>query len=358
MNLLNKITKSRLALAMGAVLAISAVSCIEESENEVSGKGTSRIRLSTSDYSVVTLKPFAEQTVSYLNIYRDAVSEADMNQTVTVKLTISQDSLDAFNDREGADYLMVDPAWFSLYEAPSGEALAADGTSNTITFGPGESVKALRLEIDTNPMDLTAKYMLPVVITEASNGYEVKSTLQTAFVQALPINKYDAVYEVTGTMVDASNGTILHINEYRNSAGAVVTGNQQYALITSGERDNDVFDWDFYGNYYSPITSGSTYSRYGNFSAVFHFDVNDKIASVTNWWGQPNPTNGRYATVDPAAENQWTEAGIEGVGYRMHHPSVMGGAYNAGTPDAACTGCYGSSPRTVWAEEWENIGAR
>lgn len=344
MNILNKITKSRLSLALSAVLAVSAVGCIEESENEVMGKGTSRFRLSTSDYDVVTFTPFSEETKTYLTIYRDAISDADMNQTVTVKLTVSQDSLDAFNEREDATFNMVNPEWFTLYEAPNGTPLAVDGTSNTLTFKPGESVKSIRINIDTNPFDLTQKYMLPLVITDASNGYEITERLQTAFIQALPINKYDGVYEVEeGTMTDAVNPALAHINIYRNSAGAVVTGNQQYALITSGERDCDVFDWDFFGNYYAPISDTGTgsYSRYGSFSAVFHFDASDKIVAVTNFWGQP-ASNTRYASVDPDAENQWTEEGIEEVGYRMHHPSAMGS----------------EDPRTVWNEKWVYLEER
>jgi hypothetical protein len=329
MNMIKKIMNLKYFLGLALILS----ACIEEEGDSISGKGINKFRYSTPDFSVVTLKPFSIENKSVISIYRDAVSKSSMNESVTLELLISQDSLDAYNDREGTSFLLLDPAWYELSINPG-----------TITFAPGESVKTIRIEIDTNPFDLTEKYALPFVIKDPSGNYEIANSGSLAIVQTLPINKYDGVYEVTeGTMVDVTTGTLTHINDYRNSPGALVTGNQQYALITSGEKDCDVFDWDFFGNYYSPITSSGSYSRYGNFSAVFHFDTDDKIESVTNYWGQPNPSNGRYASVDPAATNQWSPAGIEGVGYFMHHPSAVP------TPPHI---------RTTWAETWVYLEPR
>jgi hypothetical protein len=61
MNISNKITKSKLALAIGALLVIGVASCIEDPENEVSGKGTSRFRLSTSDFDWLLLARFLKK---------------------------------------------------------------------------------------------------------------------------------------------------------------------------------------------------------------------------------------------------------------------------------------------------------
>ncbi len=326
-------------------------SCIEEWKDPLSGKGTRELRYSVNEFSVVTFKPFSTETKDLLTIYRDEISSSSTDKEVAFTFEINSDSLDAYNEEHETEFEVLPEEAYTLNVEPG-----------TVTFGPDESAKTITITLNTSLMDLATKYALPFVMKDASGGSSTKSNL--AIVQTLPINKYDGVYEATeGEMIDAANATLGHINIFRHSAAAADVGievgsNQEWALVTSGEVSCDVMDYNFFGGFNSTITSGASYSQYGSFSPVFHFDPEtDRIVAVTNRAGQP-AGNTRYATVDPEAANQWSEEGIEDVGYRMHHPTVMGGAYNAATPDAACEGCYGSEPRSVWSETWAYVGPR
>jgi hypothetical protein len=170
--------------------------------------------------------------------------------------------------------------------------------------------------------------------------YTIASTYKTT-VAALPIkNKWDGVYEVSGTMVDKTNATLGHINKYLSATGS---DPQQWELRTIGPATCVVYDNYFFGGNYAPISSGASYSQYGSFSIIVEFDpATDKVVKVTNYYGQP-AANGRYAQLDPTGINKYDPA-TKTVDIKYN---LVGGP-----------GVGANEVRSTWTETWTWIGDR
>lgn len=302
-------------LIMYAMLLFGVASCIEEGTNEVSGKGTNRVRFSAETFSLVTFKSDVVETKQLVNIYRDAISNGDMNKAVTVDFSISQDSLDSYNDANETDFVMLDPDAYTLSIEPG-----------QLTFAPGESVKTIEITFNPLVLDLSLKHVLPFLIKDASNGFEVNQRLALAIVQTLPINKYDGVYEATGdAWTDPVNGALTSAYPFN------------WELHTTGESSVAAFDPDVFGDYIMPILNAGDRSGYGSFTPEITFDdATGDILSIVNFYGQP-AGNTRSIVYDPAVGiNKWNEAdGSVDMTYKMKQtnqaaiaPEYIRGNYN------------------------------
>src|SRR5262249_42533392 len=93
-------------------------------------------------------------------------------------------------------------------------------------------------------------------------------------------------------------------------------------LITQGGSSVAMFD-NAIGTYAHSISANGGLSYYGNFAPVFNFDAQDKVASVTNFYGQPS-SNGRSAQLDESGANVWHSADNSiDVKYFMLQPAVI-----------------------------------
>ncbi|GIJ94322.1 DUF5018-related domain-containing protein [Capnocytophaga stomatis] len=118
----------------------------------------------------------------------------------------------------------------------------------------------------------------------------------TVTIEPLPIiNRFDGNYVLTGTMVDYTNNSLT--GKYPANV----------ALITQSENSVALYDFDVAQGYGHSLLSGSLNSHYGQFAPVFTIDDNNKVVSVTNYFGQPS-SNGRSAELDPSGENVWDPA--------------------------------------------------
>lgn len=272
----------KIGSSLALLLLLVTFACIEEGTDAVSGKGTKRFRIEADEFVIRTFTPGATETKSLITIYRDAISEADMNESVSLTLELNEDSLDAYNADNDESFLIVDPAAYSLSIPPG-----------TVTFAPGESAKTIRITLNTALLDLGLKYALPFVIKDATGGYEIKASNDKAIVQTLPINKYDGTYEVDGTLVDVINSAIDGSCAYPYTAELHTTGAKQVWLYDPG-----------YGDYYQRICFAPDISRYGGCGLQIDFDDNDNVVSVYNMQEDPLP-RGRYYVLNPSGENKF-----------------------------------------------------
>src|SRR5690349_360515 len=199
-------------MASLVLLGIGVTSCIEEGKDDISGKGTDEFRFDKGEFGVVTFKPnLAGQTSEFITIYRDAVSTATMDKSVTVSFLISEDSLDAYNLEHETEYIAADPSWYEL-SIPEG----------SLTFAPNEGAKTIHITLDTNPFDLSKQYVIPMVINNASAGYALNEGHNLSIVQTLPINQYDGVYSYGGSVGRYDGTTGAPANDGLD--GAIVDG--------------------------------------------------------------------------------------------------------------------------------------
>jgi hypothetical protein len=302
-------------LIMYAMLLFGVASCIEEPKDEISGKGTNRVRFNAETFSLVTFKSDVVETKQLVNIYRDAITTGDMNKSMTVEFSINVDSLDSYNDAHGTEFVLLDPDAYTLSIEPG-----------LLTFAPGESVKTIEITFNPLVLDLSQKHVLPFLIKDATNGFEVNQRLALAIVQTLPINKYDGVYEVTGdAWTDPVNGAITSAYPFT------------WQLHTTGENSVAAFDPDVFGDYIMPILNGGASSGWGSFTPEITFDnATGDIVSIVNFYGQP-AGNTRSVVYDPAVGiNKWNESdGSVDMTYKMKQtnqaalaPEFIRGNYN------------------------------
>lgn len=241
----------------------------------------------------------AKNTVQNLNLFEvnyDYVNAAASDITVTLVV-------------DNANVTKVNPTSLPLptssYTVPSLTLVIPKGSNLS---------EALKFNLLTTPLDATKVYGIGFTISAVSPaGISLPSNLKNVLYYFTVKNKYDGVYNVTGTMVDFAN--------------AALTGYfpMNYHLITTGTSSVDGFDPDVWEDYFVPIKSGTATSGYGSFCPQFVFDASNKITSVTNYFGQP-AGNGRSAELDPSGVNQWdpTTRTIR-VKFWMNQPSVIAG---------------------------------
>jgi len=320
------------------VLSAALSSCIKNKVTELGDKGTSRVRLAEAPDNVQYFSPFSNvKTVQLITVRRDAVSQSDVNQPLTVKLTAIADSIDVYNAATGQTFEQLPDSLFTLV---AGQGVTRSGNVYTVTFDPGVTAVTIPIAVNGAKWDLTHTYGLYFKITDAG-GKQISADHKESFAGIAVKNKWDGIYEVSGSMTDFTNSSLQHVNVWLSSHGY---DNETYELRTAGPTTCYVFDPIVYGDYIVPITSGTNLSGYGSFALVVESDpATDKIAKVTNYYGQP-AGNGRSAGLDPSGVNAY-DAASKTIQIKYN---LLGGP---GT----------SSPtqiRTQWNETWKWIGDR
>lgn len=171
-------------------------------------------------------------TFLLLDIRREPSTEAELNAPLTVKVKKDPTLITAYNGANGTSFVELPAAAYSI--------LGGDYT--TITFQPGEFSKQFRIRFDKSQISLAGQYALAFAIEEVGAGGQI-SAGQKSIIFAVGVkNKYDGIYEITGTLVDA-NG--LYIGDYGDP-----TYPREYEMSTSGPSSILFYDisWD-YPNY-------------------------------------------------------------------------------------------------------------
>lgn len=252
--------------------------------------------------------------------------EAEAPQDITVKVRVGDaSSISAYNKATGSTYELLNPAGTDFKEVD-------------VVIKKGTSKGTFNLPLKPNGFDFGKSEVLPLTIASASTGV-ISGNFGTILVRVSAKNKYDGIYEVTGTMVDFTSSTLTHVNDALGADAPM-----QYELRTISATKVEVYDNYVIGGFASPISSnGTAFSQYGSFSAIFEFDpATDRVIAVTNRAGQP-ASNTRSGRLDPTGENTPWKDGVFKVKYNMLQPSVVSTPPNI---------------RTTWDETWTKIGPR
>lgn len=197
-----------IALVLGSVS-----SCVEDGIDAIEGKGPSIIRMQVNtkkydvNFTVAAFDPVI-QTKTVLVINRDAVSNGDLNTTVTVDFALDSVSMRVLNDsiataalKANEDLVAGVDQLDTLFVLPTSVyTWSAEGLSgNTLTFAPGEFVKELSINLDPATLSFSKSYALPIRLSNASSNYQLSAEVSFAVVQVIVKNDYDATYASTGT---------------------------------------------------------------------------------------------------------------------------------------------------------------
>jgi hypothetical protein len=289
-------------------------------------------------------EPFTDvKTVDVFTLKKDAKSETDQNKAQTFILTSLPDALTKYNTKNGSSYELLPQSFYTLGNSNITQATSGD---LTFKFASGTFAQDFIIKLDGSKLDLSKTYGLAYKLT-GTDGLGVHAASKDTLYAFFSVkNKWDGVYEITGTMTDNQNANLGHINEYLSSPANTASqkGPMQFELRTISATKCEVYDNYFLGGNYMPIRSGTGYSQYGNFALIIEFDpATNKVAAVTNYYGQP-ASNTRSARLDPTGVNTY-DPGTKTIDiiYNMLQPSVVT------TPPYV---------RVTWTEKWKYIGSR
>jgi hypothetical protein len=340
---------SKYLFLTGIACALAFSSCRKEGagdkvSNQAANNGTTLIGFPNGMVNSTFFEPFTTvKTVDVFTLKKDAKSEAENNKAQTFVLTSLPDALTKYNDKNGSSYELLPQSYYTLGNANTTQATNGD---LTFKFASGTFAQDFIIKLDGSKLDLSKTYGLAYKLT-GTDGLGVHAASKDTLYAFFSVkNKWDGVYEITGTMVDNQNTTLSHINDFLSSAGNTtgVAAPMQFELRTISATKCEVYDNYFLGGNYMPITSGTGYSQYGNFALVIEFDpATNKVAAMTNYYGQP-ASNTRSARLDPSGVNTY-DPGTKTIDliYNMLQPSVVT------TPPYV---------RVTWTEKWKYLKSR
>ncbi|HEY0731198.1 MAG TPA: DUF1735 domain-containing protein [Chitinophagaceae bacterium] len=279
-------------LSLFMMLSLLITSCIKDDVVELKDQGSTFLKILEAPGTAFYFEPFSgTKSFTALSLRRDANSNAELNKPVTVTITLDQAAIDAYNDDNGTSFELLPDSIFTI----GNEFTKVGDNTYQTTFAPGEFGKDFVINLNGSKWDLAHVYAMPFKI-ENSGGLAISSEMGESFAQISIKNKYDGVYEVTGSMTDLAVATITGYYPL------------EWDLVTSGENQVTVVDNVYLGIPGHIISSGGSLSYYGSFGLVVNFDpVTNKITSITNYYGQPSG-NGRSAVLDPTGENSYDPA--------------------------------------------------
>lgn len=243
---------------------------IVEIAGPIAGYYAASLEFSTRDTSInlVTVRVAADQPVS---------------EDVQVTLKLDTNLVSAYNIENHTNY-----------KAPSSAIYKFDNLTVTIPKGSQQGY----LKFTAKPSDIAAgEFAFGISLVSVSNpGYILSGNFNNQVVIIGVKNRWDGLYQVTGTLTDLAVSTITGLYPLN------------WELITNGANSVTVIDKDYTGTATHIISSGGAASQYGTFGLVVNFDpATNKITSVVNFYGQPAP-NGRSAILDPTGVNAYDPA--------------------------------------------------
>ena len=285
-----KLNKINLVL-VGSAMALLFASCIKEGAAPLGDRGTTTVKLLESPEKKLFFEPFTNiRDISLFSLRKDAPSSAELNTTTAVKVKLNPTLVSDYNTANNETYELLPDSLYTL--DPS---IVKNGQVYTMTLSPGEFAKDFGIKLNGAKWNLAHKYALGFTIEDAS-GKAISPEKKDVLVLIAIKNKWDGVYEATGTMVDLANATLTGFYPL------------EWELQTASATQCIVVDNVYLGFPGHIINSPAGLSYYGSFGLVVTFDpATDKITNVVNYYGQP-AANTRSAALDPTGINAYDAA--------------------------------------------------
>lgn len=304
--------------------------------NEDPNAGKSYIGIPTGLETSTFFDPFTNvKAVTVFTVKKDAANNADLKKPQNIVLSALPDAIVKYNEANDKEVELL-PA--SFYTVSAGVDQASNGDL-TVPFASGDFSKNFVINLDGSKLDLSKTYALAYQITNA-DGLTIHEASKDTILAFFSVkNKWDGVYTATGTMSDVQSAANVHVNE-----GLGDKAPMQYELRTISATECVVYDNYQIHGVALPFWNGTGVSYWGSFGLVVKFDpATDKIASVTNYYGQPS-ANTRSAFLDASGVNAY-DAGTKTIQikYYMTQPSVVTTPPNI---------------RVRWEETWKYLKSR
>ncbi|HEY0740115.1 MAG TPA: DUF1735 domain-containing protein [Chryseosolibacter sp.] len=180
---------NRIFAALLAVM-IFPVSCIEEPESQVGGKGQNRFRAAVD--GGLGLAVFNAEAGSYplVEIWRDVNSNSALKSGATIEFEVDNSLLTAYN--------ASNPTTEKDFVPAPTAAVSLEGSS--ISYEAGEFSKAIMVTLNPTKLDLAARNAIGIRLKNPSDGYGISGLTKNGelIAEVIVKNKYAGSYNYTG----------------------------------------------------------------------------------------------------------------------------------------------------------------
>lgn len=300
------IKKSFKYIGVVLVSSIGFLACEKNDEGSMNGAGRTIVKIDEAKdekYAIALDFVNGFQDVNLITVRRNVPNNAELNKPMDVVIMEDAAAITAYNAAHSTNYIAL-PAEAYTVDASNPKS----GDDWTLKFDAGEFAKPVRIQLDASKLDLSKQYAFGFKIKDAA-GSAISNAYNNLLVEVGVKNKYDGVYEVTGTMVDAAN------------AALVGTYPLTWELRTAGSSKVKVYDKTTQTQTHLISNAGSP-SQYGQFGIDVTFNATtDEIESITN---PLLGSLGRQAALDESGENRYDPATKTiKIKYFMLQPSVI-----------------------------------
>jgi uncharacterized protein DUF1735 len=230
--------------------------------------------------SVVSI-PNSSKDTTFDVLYVRLASDQPAGEDIDVQLELDPKLVEAYNDSAGTAMIAIPASLFSFVNADL-----------KVTIPKGQRQGALKMKLVPSTI-ASGEFGFGFKIKSVSNsGYRISGNFFNSVTAVGVRNKWDGVYEVTGSLVDAVNPALSSVpgDPYPFEVELRTTGPNSVGMYVPGLN-------------YAHLIAGNSY--YGNFGPVFTFDeATNKVTSVVNKFGQPS-SNNRSADIDPTGVNAY-----------------------------------------------------
>jgi Domain of unknown function (DUF1735) len=176
------------------------------------------------------------QDIEMIDVRRDIPNETELGKTMKVIIKDAPGAVSDYNAANGKSYIPLPPGSFTVDAANP-----RVGTDYTMTFGPGEFAKWLKIKLlDALSLDLTKTYAMGFTITSADNNGHIAAKQNTIVVEVGVKNQWDGIYKITG---DFTHPNACFTGLF---GGAANSGDLEISLITTGSNSvkRDFFSYE------------------------------------------------------------------------------------------------------------------
>ncbi|MFS2189772.1 BT_3987 domain-containing protein [Mucilaginibacter sp. Mucisp84] len=212
-------------LIAGICSAVAFTGCRKETEadkitTEALNNGISFIGFPDGMEQPHFFDPFTNiKTVDVFALKRDAKSAADLQKDQTITLKSLPAAIDKYNDDNDTQYELLPTSLYTI----SSTKVTADGSGNlTAKFAPGDFQNYFTIKLNGSKFDLSKKYALAYIITNAGGLTIHAASKDTLFTFFAIKNKYDGEYHSTGTFHHPTAGDrAIDRDKTLTTAGAI-----------------------------------------------------------------------------------------------------------------------------------------